>query len=202
MKVKIIKAVSTSWYKNKVGKVFDVIECLDTMGDPTGKYRIVDDELRFIDKNDCKRFVYKDISTIEYLAKIRQQEIGANKNASTRNPLYIVYSIVKSYQEYDNNESDHIDMTTSLFYANDVIEVVDVTENEYKDNEGNVITEKDYYVGYHDSFETVCFTRESAERFIELNGHNMNEPYIYVHYGNTDRNRDLEIILKQLGDKR
>jgi hypothetical protein len=45
-------------------------------------------------------------------------------------------------------------------------------------------------------FVTACFTRKGAEAYIEVNGHNLREPFIYV--ASLFRNREMIDVRKAL----
>ncbi len=154
------------------------------------------------------------IAFIEEVKAQRQKEVAGGENLHTAYPLYVVYSIRKSYaDEYTdcqisttlNDHEEYEDFTAWI--KKDDGEVYFEDEKEYKkyleDKENNV-TEEDFKVmlgGCHDVFMTCCFTREAAEAFIRAERHNMDMPYVHVRcipY----RNQQLMRLVEVFGDKK
>lgn len=155
------------------------------------------------------------ISTVEMLnagyqvqdiKEQRETEIKVGLNYATRDPLYVVYSIVSTVHEAD---TDYTACTTHSskgpvygFYHKDCDMFIHESDThnfnmvktamdeewenvllEFGEEEGEEYSVDDFIhlvELYHDRFESAFFTRKAAEQFIETNGHNMNEPYIYV----------------------
>lgn len=154
---------------------------------------------------------------IEETKAIRQKEIDEGKHAWTVPPLYVVYDILISVAPHDSGYQ----ISTSLFdYSDEFIRAGDegheIPAEENKDNGWGwyrplAVKDPEYdeprqygpvlRKGYHDSFQTGCFTREAAEAFIERERHNLKRPRIYVH-AIPDRNVELVEIGKILGDVR
>lgn len=82
----------------------------------------------------------------------------------------------------------------------DETELEENSDGNYYDEETGTLYNRHLEESYYDCFETVCFTRAEAKKFIKKNGHNMNEPFIYVD-GIPDCNVEMREILGLLGDK-
>jgi len=116
-----------------------------------------------------------------------------------------VDSEIVEVQEYD----DHMGEYKTIVY-NEKDEVINTIYHydEKLDEDEELIDDKyEYYTTFrpalrrfkHDRFETVCFTRKSAEEFIKMERHNLKNPKIYVHACER-RNLEMMEMLKLLGD--
>ncbi len=151
---------------------------------------------------------------IDEISATRQQEIEQGLNAFTVPPLYVVLDEVISVAEYDSAFS----ASTTLFDKSELYVRADEDGNEIpaeqqvgdnwdhplpvkSDNDSDSITQYNPVVkkSFHDRFVTVCFTRQAAEEFIKMEGHNLNNPRIYV-FGVPRRNIQLTQIVKLMGD--
>ena len=145
---------------------------------------------------------------INEIKTVRQQEIQENKNAWTVPPLYVVLDVVISVTEHN---SDYSQSTSVFDYQDEYIRAdeegseLEAEENTDKWDETITVEETEYRPvmrkGYHDRFVTICFTRKSAEDFIERERHNLSNPRIYV-YGIPRRNIELVELGKLFGDVR
>jgi hypothetical protein len=95
----------------------------------------------------------------------------------TADPIFCVFGIERIYT--DNNPDDYEWLNT------DSQEIA--TRDEYEKMEADFdasdeIPEGWCRIGYIDrkTFVTACLTRKGAERYIDANGHNLNQPHIYV----------------------
>lgn len=112
-------------------------------------------------------------------------------NLATQHPLYCVYS--KRPIPVDDDCYSGIDVQTIWIDADDCQEVGDKELSEAISviAEGNaevkvIVDECEYnyerkLVGMIPVFQTACLTRAGADAYLEANGHNLNQPYIYVH---------------------
>ena len=120
-------------------------------------------------------------------------------NLGTNQPLYCVYS--KRPIPVDDDCYSGIDVQTIWIDADDCQEVGDKELSEAISviAEGNaevkvIVDECEYnyerkLVGMIPVFQTACLTRAGADAYLEANGHNLNQPYIYVH--SLDRNEEM-----------
>lgn len=120
-------------------------------------------------------------------------------NLATQHPLYCVYS--KRPIPVDDDCYSGIDVQTIWIDADDCEEVGDKELSEAISviAEGNaevkvIVDECEYnyerkLVGMIPVFQTACLTRAGADAYLEANGHNLNQPYIYVH--SLDRNEEM-----------
>ena len=120
-------------------------------------------------------------------------------NLATQHPLYCVYS--KRPIPVDDDCYSGIDVQTIWIDADDCQEVGDKELSEAISviAEGNaevkvIVDECEYnyerkLVGMIPVFQTACLTRAGADAYLEANGHNLNQPYIYVH--SLDRNEEM-----------
>lgn len=131
-------------------------------------------------------------------------------NLATQHPLYCVYS--KRPIPVDDDCYSGIDVRTIWIDADDYQEVGDKELSEAISviAEGNaevkvIVDECEYnyerkLVGMIPVFQTACLTRAGADAYLEANGHNLNQPYIYVH--SLDRNEEMiglrEYVLNKL----
>jgi hypothetical protein len=150
----------------------------------------------------------KNMDLINEIKTVRQQEIQDNNNAWTVPPLYVVLDVVISVTEHN---SDYSQSTSVFNYQDEYIRAddegseIEAETNTDTWNEPITIEDTEYRPvmrkGYHDRFITVCFTRKSAEEFIERERHNLSNPRIYV-YGIPRRNIELVELGKLFGDVR
>ncbi len=134
-------------------------------------------------------------------------EMMTQDNAATAHPIFLVQQrrrLLGIDLDYDPpttwvHEADH-----GCFYSEEV--VISMLREDDRDNRlGNLadheIDPADHgyeKMGYHDNWEYVCahFTRKSAERYIEVNRHNLTEPRIFVH--SQHRCREWQVIVRAL----
>jgi len=127
------------------------------------------------------------------IGEISKQVIGQD-NLATSNPIFIV-------QQKRRIGGMDPQYTDDFYWVDFGGEVVDEEELKYIEE----ILEKagpyaepevpNYYKVYCTEiweFVTACFTRHGCEEYIKANGHNLNEPRIYVDTGY--RNREWEVM--------
>ena len=123
------------------------------------------------------------------------QDIASQDNRSTANPLYCIYDI--EYAVIDNEYSSRFD--TQEVWVSD--EGCILSESDQEFNALNALCDGDeitvngtrYNKLTHSKiprFVTACLTEVGANAYLKANGHNLNEPYIYVH----SLNRNEEMI--------
>lgn len=116
--------------------------------------------------------------------------LNTQDNLATQYPLYCVYSKRSIYIEdgYGGMETKEVwvdaddycevednEISEALSALSEGCDLVEVTVDDCK---------RQYHrktVGIIPQFETACFTRAGADAYLEANGHNLNQPYIYVH---------------------
>lgn len=121
-------------------------------------------------------------------------------NLATQHPLYCVYSKRSIYIEEGNyggieTKDVWVDADDCLEVESDgMSEALSVISEGYSSVEVTVDDYKRQYhrktVGVIPQFETACLTRAGADAYLEVNGHNLEQPYIYVH----SLNRNDEMI--------
>ena len=126
--------------------------------------------------------------------------IRKQSNDCTNLPMFVVQTRRRIYG-MDTDYSEEI----AWLYADEAVEVDADTakhlEEMYQTNHeinGDLCLDDYTRTAYIDVWEmaTVCFTRKGAEDYIKANGHNLNEPRIYVESGY--RNVEFETIRKFL----
>lgn len=128
------------------------------------------------------------------MSKLNFAELASNlktqDNLATQHPLYCVYSKRSIYIEDgyggmetkdvwvdadDYSEVEGDGLSEALSVISEGYDSVEVTVDDYK---------RQYHrktVGIIPQFETACLTRAGADAYLKANGHNLNQPYIYVH---------------------
>lgn len=128
------------------------------------------------------------------MSKLNFAELASNlktqDNLATQHPLYCVYSKRSIYIEdgyggmetkyvwVDANDYSEVEgdgLSEALSVISEGYDSVEVTVDDYK---------RQYHrktVGVIPQFETACLTRAGADAYLKANGHNLNQPYIYVH---------------------
>lgn len=136
-------------------------------------------------------------------------KLNTQDNLATQHPFYCVYSKRSIYIEdgYGGMETKDVWVDAddySEVEADGFSEALSVISEGYDSVE---ITVDDYKRQYHrktvgiiPQFETACLTRAGAEAYLEANGHNLNQPYIYVHslYRNDEMIGLREYVLNKL----
>ena len=138
------------------------------------------------------------------MSKLNLSELANNlktqDNAGTNHPLYCVYS--KRPIPVDDDCYNGIEVQTTWIDVDDCAEVEDeglsdaISEISQGYAEVTVIVDGIKYnserklIGLIPVFQTACLTRAGADAYLESNGHNLREPYIYVH----SLNRNDEMI--------
>lgn len=113
--------------------------------------------------------------------------INTQDNRMTSHPLFLVQQKVRT-TGFDPDYADD----NQLCWIGDDGEVDEETSKELFETyeKGGFISNSYTLTGFVDSWEfvTCCFTNSGAEAYIKANGHNLNEPRIYVAsgYGNSD----------------
>lgn len=117
-------------------------------------------------------------------------KLNTQDNLITQHPFYCVYSKRSIYIEdgyggmetkdvwvdaddYSGVEADGF--SEALSVISEGCDSVEITVDDCK---------RQYHrktVGIIPQFETACLTRAGADAYLEANGHNLNQPYIYVH---------------------
>lgn len=136
--------------------------------------------------------------TSEPLAASVMQQIGelirTQDNLATSDPMFLVQERVRIYGVGMN-------YTDSYEWVNDDGNVADEEYGkslERRQEEGIGGEDPWTKTGYIDRWEfvTACFTRQGCERYIALNGHNLNTPRIYV--ASAYRNKEFIAVRKIL----
>lgn len=111
-------------------------------------------------------------------------------NLATQHPFYCVYSKRSIYIEdgYGGMETKDVWVDADDYCEvedSEISEALSVISEGYDSVEVTVDDCKRQYhrktVGLIPQFETACLTRAGAEAYLKANGHNLNQPYIYVH---------------------
>lgn len=136
------------------------------------------------------------------MSKLNLTELASNLNTqdnlATQYPFYCVYSKRSIYIEdgYGGIETKDVwvDDDDYCEVEDELSEALSVISEGYSSVEVTVDDCKRQYhrktVGIIPQFETACFTRTGADAYLKANGHNLNQPYIYVH----SLNRNEEMI--------
>jgi len=122
---------------------------------------------------------------LEYLKK----ELNTQDNLGTENPFYIVFERIK-YTCKDGYSDDWHWVGEDGDYIGDDDELKEyILENNEKeievdefDNEKEIDNEifRKWHYQIIPRFSQAFLTRKGAENYIESNGHNLTDPYIYV----------------------
>ena len=137
---------------------------------------------------------------LEFLNKrlaIRAQEIADGKNAATRSPIYIVYSMQDQYltghttnrspiTNYRGIEHENLYIKSEWEEDAELLEEIPRKDNE---NDYEEITRI-----WIDEFKALFITREAAENYLKYQAHNLHNPYIYTHHAGY-RNWEFENLM-------
>ncbi len=113
----------------------------------------------------------------------REKEIEEWKNASTRQPIYIVYNVVESCTTFDSHYSNLEDLTLHQYkpehwYFKWEKEGWDSEDYEWVEDYENAEISK----FFRDVFTAIFFTRKWAEEYMKYQSHNLSDKaYIYTH---------------------
>lgn len=129
------------------------------------------------------------------MSRLNLTELASNiktqDNACTQHPLYCVYQkrtividedryggiyvqeVWIDTDDYQEVESDELNSALSVIAEGNSEVTVIVDDCEYKYEKKTV--------GLIPVFVTACFTRAGAESYLAADGHNLKQPYIYVH---------------------
>lgn len=112
-------------------------------------------------------------------------------NLATQHPIYCVYSTRTIYIEdggYGGIETKEVWVDTDDYCEvedSEFSEALSVISDGYSLVEITVDDCRKQYerktVGIIPNFVTACFTRAGADAYLAANGHNLEQPYIYVH---------------------
>jgi len=121
-----------------------------------------------------------------------KHKLNTQDNLATSHPLFVVFEKFKIYVSesddvcyYDHSQGEEIDLDNLMkdvcaededvhgYYCEDDDDKIDYLRNHGYD------IEKMYYT-LVDRFATVCLTRDGAEAYLRVNGHNLNQPHIFV----------------------
>ncbi len=122
------------------------------------------------------------------------QSLRTQDNHCTHQPLFIVYQKRRIYGIDTSLTDDVVWRDIEGYEANeDEIKELEKTYNDTLD-----IPDNWYRTGYMDIdvFVTACFTEEGAKKYIEVNGHNLKKPHIYVE--TLYRNGEMNLIRESL----
>ncbi len=150
---------------------------------------------------------------IKYLKRVlipqREREVENGDNLATRDPIYVVYSL---RDQYVSGHSD-FSPTTNLqgkhpesgylyrkdpddepqFCLNedgsDIDEYMEASEHEAEEDGFEEVTRL-----WVDRLEAIFLTSKAAYDFIGYQGHNLSNPYVYVHHAGY-RNREMDMLL-------
>jgi len=110
------------------------------------------------------------------------KELNTQDNRYTRDPIYIVEQLDVQYGLDPLWTEDTAWYSTEDFYeANneESIKLYEQYDKDFDEPDGWVLTGKiERYV-----FVQPFFTEKSANEYIQLNSHNLNQPRVYVHTG-------------------
>lgn len=116
--------------------------------------------------------------------------LNTQDNLATQHPFYCVYSKRSIYIEdgYGGMETKDVWVHADDYSEvedDEISEALSVISEGYSSVEVTVDDCKRQYhrktVGIIPQFETACLTRAGAEAYLKTNGHNLSQPYIYVH---------------------
>jgi hypothetical protein len=127
---------------------------------------------------ELKNTLIKEVDLPKKIQKISGL-IKTQDNRMTSEPIFLVQEKKRIY--CDSGDVDE------NCWMNDGEEVLEDVSKELFEiyQEGGRISPDFELVGYYDVWEfvTCCFTNAGAEEYIRVNGHNLNEPRIYVASG-------------------
>lgn len=121
----------------------------------------------------------------------RIKEIESKQNAATRNPLYVVYSLI---EQGCSGHSD-ISITVNLKGRPCEFGYIDALsdEPEFKVSDEGMGNPEEIIRFWKDRFVAYFFTRTGAEEYLVYQKHNLTDAYIYVHSSGY-ANREAEIV--------
>jgi len=158
---------------------------------------------------------------IKYLKKNlipqRGREIENGDNLSTRNPIYIVYSLRDQYMSGHSDYSPTTnlkgispepgylhrrgDSEEPLFSLNEDGSDLGLEEQEMEDENGLPYTDdedepEEITRIWVDHLEAIFLTSKAAYDYIEYQKHNLSNPYVYVHSGGY-RNHEMDMLFSK-----
>lgn len=145
----------------------------------------------------------------DVIAPKRLQEITDGKNLGTRNPIYVVYSLVERYvsgwDEFMNDtnlkgeEAKHGYLRDTYEIDEDGDEYVSEErafhEDDGDDPEAEMVTQF-----WMDRLEAIFLTSEAAHEYLVSQSHNLSDPYVYVHYAGY-ANYQMDTLFNEKAEK-
>lgn len=135
---------------------------------------------------------------LEYLTKVllpkRKQEIKEHKNLATAQPIYVVYSLVEQVcSEHDDFiGSPNLKGKSKEFGFIDMGEYCE--EREFCQTDEGMEKPQAVTRFWIDGLVAFFLTSDSAHAYLKYQGHNMHEPYVYVHYSGY-ANMEMDALL-------
>ncbi|MEL6661234.1 MAG: hypothetical protein AAFR36_32610 [Bacteroidota bacterium] len=128
---------------------------------------------------------------IQPILQQRAEEIASGKNAATRNPIYVVYSLCDMYC----SGHTEISILSNLKGRDSETGYLDreFEEPEFELTDEDMKEPMEVTRFWIDRFAAFFFTRKGAEDYMEYQRHNLTNPYIYVHSPGY-ANREAELI--------
>ena len=135
---------------------------------------------------------------LDYLEKVllpqREKEIEEGKNLATRQPIYVVLELQK------NLCSGHNDYSSVTNYADKDAEYgyydnsLDAEDREFLVSSEGMEDPREVTQFYTDRIASFFFTSKGAHEYINYQGHNLHNPYVYVFYSGYG-NREMDALL-------
>ena len=125
----------------------------------------------------------------------RKREIEAGKNASTRQPIYVVLSL----NEQICSGHNEFGMNTNMKGIDPEFGYIDMDKNAedrvFSTSDKRMKNPQEVTRYYTDTIVAFFLTRKGAEDYLKYQKHNMHNGYIYVFYSGYG-NREMDALLK------
>ena len=134
---------------------------------------------------------------LNYLQKViipkREKEICEGKNLATRQPIYVVYQLeekaCEGHSEFLGSDTNHKGKSPKTGY---------ITRNggepEFNKSDEGMNNPIEVTVFWIDRAVAFFFTSEEAHEYLEYQGHNLTDGYVFVHYSGYG-NREMDALL-------
>lgn len=123
----------------------------------------------------------------------REKEISEGKNLATRQPIYVVYQLeekaCEGHSEFLGSNTNHKGKEPKHGYIQR-----DYGEPEFKESDEGMERPQAVTIFWIDRAVAFFFTSEEAHAYLDYQGHNLDEGYVFVHYTGY-ANREMDALL-------
>lgn len=112
----------------------------------------------------------------------REQEIKDGKNLWTRQPIYVVLDLIENYCSGHNDYSSSTNYRGKDWDYGYIDESLEPEEREFAEADDGMEEPLAVSRFYTDRIMAFFLTSEAAHEYLEYQGHNLDDPYVYVFY--------------------